>query len=123
MNKKNLFMILLSLATSWSAQASFNTDAGHARVVCTGANLKLSINANRSRISVLTPGDDGHPAIYKVVARDSDGDSYVLYKASSPQSATINLVFADEGAMFGQMADAIQFAPMQPPVSLSCSKK
>ena len=122
MKKTNFLFILLYFCTSLSAHANFNTDAGNTRIVCKGTNLKLSLNANRSAISILTPGDDGHVATYRIVSHNSDGDSFVMYKATSPQNGMVNLVFADRGAVFGQMADALQFGTSLPPIALSCSK-
>lgn len=92
------------------AFASFSTSARKAAVVCKGNDLQVTLNVSRTAFSTLEPGDDGHPQTYKIIRKNSDGDSFVSFIGKNAEGVIVALILADEGAYQQSMSDVFELS-------------
>jgi hypothetical protein len=98
---KKFFTAILSLAALSMmpvAHADYNTAARDGKVTCTGKDVTVSINAERTEITVRSSYDPGHPEKYEVSDTNTDGDTMIEYLTLSNDEGThITLSFDDQG--------------------------
>lgn len=91
---KSILVIPAILLAGLSARADFNSDSPGKSVRCTGTGTVVIADKARKVIKVIDLIDPGHPSQYKIVHRESDGDTETTYTSDRDE---VELTFSDRG--------------------------
>ena len=109
---KKIMILILALAPMF-AVANFSLAAKNGKIQCQGQNVRLTINASRTVFSTLETGDDGHPQMYKIINRNSDGDSFVSYMGKNAENVSLIVTLADRDAFQPGLSDSLLYQEQQ----------
>jgi len=96
MKKLILAVGVTIFASSTVVLADYNTDAPGKSIRCTAPGMVVVMDRARTIIKETDAIDPGHPEVYTVTQRETDGDTSISYEALNEDDEVV-LTFDDQG--------------------------